>query len=160
MKTFPQVALALLLAGTVATAQAGIKASAVHIGGISTVTPAPALVRLDAAGATTLSFTLPGAGKKILTFSAVCSVDAPTGDSLSWADLDIIVNGVVVAPTVGSDDAICSANGTTGKNDFVRASITTPIQGLAGSNTIQIMARGNYQAAGIYLAYIALVVFD
>ena len=80
MKTFRQAVLALALAGTAATAQAGIKASAVNTTYWSAPSAAQSLVSLDASGATTLSFTLASAGKKVLTFSAICSVDAPAGD--------------------------------------------------------------------------------
>jgi len=161
MEALKLTTLAVVLASMAATAQAGIKASAVTYAGVSTVSPEQALVRLDASGATTLGFTLPAAGTKVLTFSAECTVDSLAGDSLSWTDLDIVVNGGVVAPTIGSDDAFCSAHGASGiKDDHVRASITIPIQGRAGSNTVQIKARGNYNAKGFRLANIALVVFD
>jgi hypothetical protein len=160
MKTFRQAVIALVLAGAAATAQAGIKASAVHTTAWTQSSAAQALVTLDASGKTALSFTLGSAGKKVLTFSAICSVDAPAGDTLSWLDLDILVNGVVVAPTVGSDDAFCSTSGKGGYYQYVRASITIPIQGLAGTNYVQIKARGNYLARGMYFYNSTLVVFD
>lgn len=160
MKTYRNAVLALALAGTAATAQAGIKASVVNTSYWSAPSAEQSLVSLDAAGATTLSFKLPSAGKKILTFSAICSVEAPAGDTLSWLDLDILVNGVVVAPTVGADDAFCSANGTIGFDGYVRASITIPIQGLAGTNYVQIKARGNYTARDMYFLFSTLTVFD
>jgi hypothetical protein len=159
MKSVRQAALALALAGAAATAQAGIKASAINTYWLSP-SAAQSLVLLDASGATTLSFTLAGAGKKVLAFSAVCSVRAPAGDYLSWVDLDIVVNGVVVAPTVGNDDAFCSANGTLAYDDYVRATITIPIQGVAGNNTIQVKARGNYNTMDMHFVNPTLVVFD
>jgi hypothetical protein len=159
MKIFRQAVLALALAGAAATAQAGIKASAIYpTTWLSSA--AQSLVVLDPSGATTLSFTLPGAGKKVLTFSAICSVRAPAGDFLSWVDLDIVVNGVVVPPTVGIDDAFCSANGTPSYDDYTRATITIPIQGVAGSNTVQIKARGNYNTMDMFFVNSVLVVFD
>ena len=160
MKSLRHVALALALAGTAATAQASTKASAVNTSVWGTRSPAQSLVSLNAAGATTLSFTLASAGQKVLTFSAICSVNAPADDALSWLDLDIVVNGVVVAPTVGGDDAFCSANGTISGDGYVQASITIPIQGISGNNTIQIKARGNYQASGLRFDKSSLVVFD
>lgn len=159
MKTLRQTVLALALAGAAATAQAGIRASAINttnwLG-----TAAQSLVALDPSGMTTLNFTLASAGKKVLTFSAVCSVRAPAGDFLSWVDLDIVVNGVVVAPTVGNDDAFCSTNGTRSYDDYVRAAITIPIQGVAGNNSIQIKARGNYATMDMYFLNSSLVVLD
>jgi hypothetical protein len=160
MKTFRQAALALVLVGAVSTAQAGIKASAIHTSFWSSRSADQTLVTLDASGMTALSFTLGSAGKKILTFSAICSVDGPAGDALSWLDLDILVNGVVVAPTVGNDDAFCSASGKSGPYQYVRASITIPIQGLAGTNYVQVKARGNYLARGMYFYNSTLVVLD
>jgi hypothetical protein len=160
MKTFRQAVLALALAGAAATAQAGIKASAINTSNWLSPSAAQSLVALDPSGATTLSFTLASAGKKVLTFSAMCSVRAPAGDFLSWVDLDIVVNGVVVAPTVGNDDAFCSANGTSGYDDYVRATITIPIQGVAGSNTVQIKARGNYNTMDMYFLNSTLMVFE
>jgi hypothetical protein len=160
MKTFRQAVLALTLAGAAATAQAGIRASAINTSNWLAPSAAQSLVALDPSGMTTLNFTLASAGKKVLTFSAVCSVRAPTGDSLSWVDLDIVVNGVVVAPTVGNDDAFCSANGTASYDDYVRATITIPIKGVAGNNTVQIKARGNYNTMDMYFLSSALLVFD
>lgn len=160
MKSIRQVALALALAGTAATAQAGVIASAINTSAWSPPSAEQSLVSLDASGATTLSFTLASRGKKVLSFSAICSVDAPASDTLSWLDLDILVNGVVVAPTVGNDDAFCSAKGTAGFYGLVRASITIPIKGISGNNTIQIKARGNYNAKDLYFLYSTLVVFD
>jgi hypothetical protein len=159
MKTFRQAVLAFALTSAAATSQAGIRASAINttnwLG-----SAAQSLVALDPSGITTLNFTLDSAGKKVLTFSAVCSVRAPAGDALSWVDIDIVVNGVVMAPTVGNDDAFCSANGTASYDDYARASITIPIKGVAGNNTIQIKARGNYNTMDMYFLNSTLVVLD
>jgi hypothetical protein len=160
MKTFRQAVLALALAGAAATAQAGIRASAINTSNWLAPSAAQSLVALDPSGMTTLNFTLASAGKKVLTFSAVCSVRAPAGDALSWVDLDIVVNGVVVAPTIGNDDAFCSANGTASYDDYARTSITIPIRGVAGNNTIQIKARGNYNTMDMYFLNSVLVVLD
>ena len=160
MNTIRQGVLALALAGAAATAQAGIRASAINTSNWLAPSAVQSLVALDPSGMTTLNFTLPGAGKKVLTFSAICSVRAPAGDFLSWVDLDIVVNDVVVQPTVGNDDAFCSANGTSKYDDYVRATITIPIKGVAGNNTIEVKARGNYQVMDMYFVNSVLVVLD
>jgi hypothetical protein len=158
--TLRHAALALVLAGTAATSHAGVKASALRPSNWVSPSRNEVLVPLNAAGATTLSFNLPSAGKKILTYSAECAVDAPAGESYAWVDLDIIVNGVVVEPTTGSFDMFCSANGTAGFDGYVRASITLPIQGKSGNNTVQIKARGASGVNGMWLGDSALVIYD
>ncbi|MGH8204863.1 MAG: hypothetical protein ACREST_09655, partial [Steroidobacteraceae bacterium] len=128
MTTPRNFALALALTVAAATAHAGIKASAFNTGGgLVVYSPAEVFVPLNNSGASTLNFKLASAGKKILTYSAECAVNAPAGSSGSHLDLDIYVNGVVVAPTVGAIDAFCTSNGTTGFGSWVRSSITVPI---------------------------------
>ena len=72
----------------------------------------------------------------MLTYSADCGVYSSAAVFGAWLDLDIYVNGVIVAPTIGTGDAFCSSNGTTDLDSFVRASITIPIQGVEGNNTV------------------------
>jgi len=159
-------ALAVALAAAATTAHAGVKASAVNPVNLGYTSPEGAFVVLNAAGATTLNFNLSSAGKKILTYSAGCAVNAPTGNTAAFVQLDIYVNGVIVAPTNGDalsgEDPFCSANGVFGFTDGqVRASITVPIQGIKGNNTIQIKAQGNgLGVAGFLLGKSALVIYD
>jgi len=162
MTTLRNAALALALTGAGATAHAGVKANAVQsMFNWSRYSPAEVFVPLNSAGATTLSFKLGSAGKKVLTYSAECAVAAPAGNSIAWLDLDIHVNGVIVAPTAGTGDAFCTSNGTETLGDgWVRASITVQIQGISGDNTVQIQARGNYGATGLWLGDSALVIYD
>jgi hypothetical protein len=161
-----KAALALALAGVAATAHAGVKASAINADWWSG--PATeAYVPLTTAGAVTLTFNLASAGKKLLTYSAVCAVGAPGGEFFQNAhlDLDIYVNGIRVAPTAGTapipDDVFC-AHGNTGAGlgGFTRASITVPIQGNAGKNAVQIKARGQNGATDLFLANMSLVIYD
>jgi hypothetical protein len=159
MRTLRHAALALALAGVTATAHAGIKASAVN-GALFTSSPAEALVALNSAGATTLNFNLGSAAKKVLTFSAYCAVNAPAGNTTAWLDVDVVVNGVIVAPTVGAGDPFCSSNGSGQFDGYVRSSVTVPIQGKAGANAVQIRARGNGGATGLLLGATALVIHD
>lgn len=157
--TLRNAVLAVALASAAVTAQAGVKASAVNTSNWIAFTRGPELVPLNAAGATTLSFSLASAGKKLLTFSSECAVNAPTGIYGDYLDLDIVVNGVVVAPTVDGSP-FCSANGTGFFDGYIRTSITIPIQGKAGTNTVQIKASGSANVTGMWLGASALVIYD
>jgi hypothetical protein len=157
--TLRNAVLALLLAGTAATAQAGVKASAVNTFNWTVYTRDPVLVPLNSAGATTLSFSLASAGKKLLTFSSECAVNGPAGKFGEYLDLDILVNGVVVNPTFDADP-FCSTNGTGGFDSYIRTSITIPIQVKAGTNTVQIRASGSTSVTAMWLGQSALVIYD
>jgi hypothetical protein len=155
MKTLRNVALVLALAGAAVPAHASVKASAVNSTDFYKDYPADVFVPLNDAGATTLSFKLSSPSKKVLTYSAYCTVYGVEGGG-GWLDLDIYVNGVVVAPTIGSSDIFCSQNG-----GWSRASITVPIQGISGDNTIRIKARLNGSSyVGLWLGESALVIYD
>ena len=156
MTTVRNVALALALAGAAATVHAGVKASAVTTAN-GVYSFAEDFLPLNEAGATTLKFKLSGAGKKVLTYSATGAVYGPMG---AWLDLDIYVNGVIVAPTVGGGDPFCGANETTQADGWIRASITVPIQGISGDNTVQIKARRSWNATGMWFGNSALVIYD
>jgi hypothetical protein len=160
--TLRNAALALALAGAAATVHAGVRASAVNPLNYGYTTPEEVSVPLNAAGATTFTFKLSSAAKKILTYSAACAVSAPAGNTAAYVELDIYVNGVIVAPTAEYGDPFCSANGVFGFTDgMVRASITVPIEGISGNNTIQIKAQGNGLGfAGFLLGNSALVIYD
>ncbi|MBN8510384.1 MAG: hypothetical protein J0L57_17465 [Burkholderiales bacterium] len=151
-------ALALAVAATAAVA--AVRLSAVRTNNWSVNSPAAVFVPLTGAGATAVGFALPAAGRKVLTYSAECAVNAPAGNNTAWLDIDIIVNGVVVPPTVGTGDAFCDANGTAGFDGWARNSITVVITGLAGANTVRVVARGNGGATGLWLGQSALVVHD
>jgi hypothetical protein len=151
-------ALALALA-TAAASSYALKLSHVRPGNF-TAGAGFTLVPLNAAGQTTIFFNLGGASKKVLTYSAECSVDAPAGNNFAWTDIDIIVNGVVVPPTAGSSDAFCSADGVAGFGGYVRASITVLINGVAGANSVNIRTTGQGGATGVWLGDSSLVISD
>jgi hypothetical protein len=161
MNTLRNAAISLALAAAAATAHAGVKASAVTTyNALRTSTPDEVFVPLNNAGATTISFNLSSAGKKVLTYSAECAAFAPLGYG-GWLDIDIYVNGVIVAPTANNEDAFCTAHGAEDDDPrYVRASITVAIQGILGNNTIRIKARGSGGATGLWLGDSALVVYD
>jgi len=164
--TIRNAALAVALAGAAVTAHAGVKASAVNAGDWVHRSAAEAFVPLTAAGALSLNFNLPSAGKKVLTFSAICSVEYPDVYGMhAHLELDIYVNGLRVAPTSGGGlpvpDAFCSHGyAPAGLGPWTRASITVPIQGIKGPNVVQIKARGESGATGLYLSRTSLVIHD
>lgn len=159
MNTFTTSAAALALAAVTATASAGIRTYQVRPGNFSFTTPT-ALVPLNAAGNTTITWNQTSNGRKVLIFTAECSVDAPAGNNFAWVDIDIVFNGVVQAPTVGTSDAFCSADGLAGFGGYVRPSIAIVINGVAGANTISIQGRINAGATGGWLSDTTLVVHD
>ena len=159
MNSLKKLGLAGVAAIVATAAVAGLKASGAYPANFSFAT-ATALVPLTSTGATSLSWNQGSAGKKILTFSAECSVDAPTGNNSAWVDLDIIVNGVVVPPTVGTSDAFCGANGIAGFDAWVRPSITVVVVGAAGANTAQVRARLNAGATGGWVSDTSTVIID
>jgi hypothetical protein len=160
VKTLKTGAVVLVLAAVATAAVAAVRLSAVRPGNWTVANPAAVLVPLNGAGALQLTFNLPAAGRKVLTYSAECAVNAAAGSSSAWLDLDIIVNGAVVAPTVGVNDAFCTSNGTAGSDGWSRNSITVVIAGLAGANTVRVQARGNNGATGLWLGDSALVIHD
>ncbi|WP_341887323.1 hypothetical protein [Variovorax sp. YR752] len=102
----------------------------------------------------------------VVIFSAECAVNAPAGNSSAWTDVDIIVRnaaGAVVAtlaPTVGSGDAFCSANGTAGFDGWESNSVTA-VGGAglpAGNYRVQVRARLNGGATGGWFGERSLVV--
>jgi hypothetical protein len=71
----------------------------------SDYTTTPSLVPITSTGATSINFVAKKAGLVGVTFSAECSVSGSANNY--WLGIDILIDGVVVAPT-GSDDAFCT----------------------------------------------------
>jgi hypothetical protein len=160
MKIIRNTAIAIAMACITATSYAAIRANHVRAGNFSSATIAGVLVPLNASGATTISFNLPSTKKTVLTYSAECAVNAAAGDEDAYLDIDVIVNGVTLAPTAGNQDAFCSANGVAGFDHWIRNSITVSFTGVTGVNTVSILARGNAGATGLWVGDSALVLFD
>jgi hypothetical protein len=96
-------------------------------------------VPLNNLGQTILSFNSPSNRLAMLTYSAECSADNGAATNAGWVHLDIEVNGVIQAPTVGSADAFCSPDGFAGSTGWVRPSITIPVNLVKGANTVRIL---------------------
>lgn len=110
--------------------------------------------------ATTLSFNSAKAGRFVLTFSAECSADTGTTTATGWTEIDVEVNGVIVAPTVGSSDAFCSPNNTAGHDSWIRPSITLPVTLVAGANTVRVLGKFVAPVTSGWLADTAIVIHD
>src|SRR5262245_44437564 len=95
------------LAAVSMTADAAIKLTATRTG-LFYAGNAVVALPLNNAGATTLSFNLTANQNLLLSYSAMCSPDEIFGDGA--LGIDIEVNSVVVAPTVGTLDAFCQLN--------------------------------------------------
>jgi hypothetical protein len=158
MKTLQSTVLALILGASASSSMAAISAYHVRSGNFSSPVVAGVLVPLNAAGQTTITFNARKAGQRLLTFSAECAVGAPAGDEDAWLDIDILVNGVAQAPTAGSGDAFCSANGTAATDHWIRPSITIRIPVIEGANSVSVQARGNAGATLLWIGDSSLVV--
>lgn len=159
MKLRHQALCAAALIALTAAAQAKVLMSGTYSNNFSFTTPT-AFVPLASTGATSRSVNIVTATTYVLTFSAECSVDAPAGNSSAWVDLDIMVDGVAVAPTASTLDAFCGANGTAGFDGWVRPSISVPLRMTAGAHTIQVQARLDAGATGGWISDIAVVLHD
>ncbi len=116
------------------------------------------LLPLTTTSSTGVLFNASKAGTYVLTFSAECAVDAPVGNTGAWVDLDIVVNGTVVPATAGTSDAFCTANGTWGSDGWVRASITTAVTLVAGSNSLRVLGKFSVGAVGGWIGNSAFVI--
>jgi hypothetical protein len=129
---------ALLLSLTAGAASAKVLAAATRSNNFTyTVDNTP--VPLNNGGSTSIVFNVATAGTYSLTYSAECSADNGANSNAGWVHLNIEVNGVVVAPTVGSSDAFCSPDNVAGSSGWVRPSITIPVRLVAGSNTVRVL---------------------
>lgn len=79
----------------------------------------PTLLSLNEAGATGLDVAVPVPSELVAIFRARCSNDA--ADDKSRANVDLLVDGVALDATAGSDDALCTSNGVAGHDQWVMA---------------------------------------
>ncbi len=119
-------------------------------------TPVP----LNDTGSTSVAFVAKKTAVHSLTYSAECSADNGAATNAGWVHLDIEVNGVVVAPTVGSSDAFCSPDNVAGSSGWVRPSITIPVSLVAGNNTVRVLGRFASPVTTGWLGDSALVITD
>ena len=108
-------------------------------------------------GMVTPIFFKPAGQRLIVTFTSECAVNAPAGNHSAWMDVDIVLinafTGAVVltlAPTAGSADAFCTANGTASFDGWESNAVTAAVPNAfpAGSYRIGVRARANAGATG------------
>lgn len=116
-------------------------------------------------GMTTPFFAKLAGGRNIVTFSSECSVNAPAGNHSAWVDVDIVLisaagAATVLAPTVGSADAFCGANGTLGFDHWSTHAISAVVPPAlpAGLYRAQVRARLNGGATGGWFGERSLIV--
>jgi hypothetical protein len=92
------------------------------------------LVPLTPGGVTSVLFS--GQGKHVISYSAECET---AGD---WVSIQVIVDGLVLAPTAGTNDIFCSDNNNNNNIDggvTAHYSVATPKLAL-GTHHVQIQA--------------------
>lgn len=151
----PALLLSLVATGASAKVLLGVNRS-----NNFTFTAAATPVPLNAGGATIITFNAKKAGTYVLTYSAECSADNGANTNAGWVDIDIKINGVTVAPTVGTSDAFCSPDTVVGTTGWVRPSITVPVTLLAGNNTVQILGNTSFGVTTGWLGDTSLVIHD
>jgi len=99
---------------------------------------APHFIPLTDSGATAISFTTTKPNQKVvISYSAECSVR--TTSTLSYLDLDILVDGVA-APPSDSDNAFCSYHGSSDPGGWLSAvTIVVARVPSAGTHTLQVV---------------------
>ena len=116
--------------------------------------------QVDVSGMVSNAFFKPANTRLIVTFSAECAVNAPTGNPNAWMDVDIVLlnaftNAVVytASPTVGSLDAFCSSTGTAGFGHWATHSVQAliPFNLPAGTYKASVKARLNNGGTGGWL---------
>jgi hypothetical protein len=118
----------------------------------------PVFVPLNSAGATQVTYS--GSGRRTITYTAECANEVPLGT----VTIDILVDGVPLAPTGGNDDdTFCSA-GSFQEFEFEGAVMAAAMGRTAnlpsGAHTVRVVARAvNGNGAGL-LGDSALLITD
>ena len=107
----------------------------------------PQLLDLGEGHGTTFTFFTGGPTKLAIFFNAECSV--ASNDANTWLDIDVLVDGALVASPSDGDNALCTSDGDGLLNNWVTASsdqeavVLTP-----GSHSIQIQGQLQTAAPG------------
>lgn len=138
MKIIRNATLALALGSAAAIGSAAVTGFAVRQGSQCKGAGTSYIALFTNSPATTLTIYPSTSGKRVLTFSALCSVHASAVFD-GYVDPSIEVNGVAQEPTNGSLGFCYS--GYMDKAHKTRASITIPIDVVAGANTVRVSMR-------------------
>lgn len=166
MKLYQTMA-GVVLAGLMATsAHAGVKGYATRTGNFA-ISNTGEEILIPLKDGTTTPNTLRVKSTKVetlvITYSAECAVITPATDTPAqsagrWVHVNILVDGVVINPTAGVNDAFCSGNQTPGNDGWFRASVTTTAVVAAGFHNIEVKAATVNGGIGLHLGDSALVV--
>lgn len=96
----------------------------------------PTLVPITSTGATSITFVSKKAGLTAVTFSAECSVRLSGVNN--WATIDILIDGIAIAPTEGNDDAFCTEVST--ESVYGTNSITVARRLTKGTHTLTVQS--------------------
>lgn len=138
MKNIKKLGLAVLLGLVTSQASAALLLLSTSPGNFTFITTGT-LLPLTGAGATSRTFKTTVANERVaIAYNAECSyATLVQGD---WIGVDIIVDGVIVKPSVGVFDAMCTSDGS-GSNNWTRPVMNAPYAvPAAGVHTIQIQA--------------------
>ena len=94
----------------------------------------PTLVPITSTGATTITFVSKRAGLTAVTFSAECVVQLSGGNN--WATIDILIDGIAIAPTEGDEDAFCTE--VSNESVYGTNSITVARRLTKGTHTLTV----------------------
>jgi hypothetical protein len=145
---------------TAATAEAKIYAYGAYGFNFSaTPTTGYAAVPLTDAGKTSLKFkTTKDAQPVIISFTAECSIDSA---SAAWVDIDVLVDGVAIAPTAQTSDAFCGADSVAGFDPFTSAAVNVvAVVPVTGSHIVEVRARASDNTSGIWVSDTSIIVHD
>jgi hypothetical protein len=90
---------------------------------------------IELGGATSFSVFTYAPATLAIRFTAECSVQGT--DNITWLDLDIVVDGVVAAPT-NNDNAFCTDHGNGVLQNWVSAAADVVVPVAAGLHTIEV----------------------
>jgi hypothetical protein len=96
----------------------------------------PTLVDLGEGNGTSFTVKTPVPARLAIFLNAECAVSA--ADTNTWLQLDILVDGVEAAPTNGTGNAFCTADGAAGLDHWITAASDASVDVPAGSHTIQL----------------------
>jgi hypothetical protein len=147
------IALAVFAGSAVVCTAASANSLATAVGTDNWTFSGPAQVTVS--GMLSNAFFKPANTRLIVTFSAECAVNAPTGNPNAWMDVDIVLvnalTGAVVytaSPTVGSMDAFCSSTGTAGFGHWATHSVQALIPFNLASGTYRAMVKARLNNGG------------
>jgi hypothetical protein len=117
------------------------------------------ILPLAADGRKILRFRLRRPGTVVIRFEAQCAALDSLANRLSNVDIDIVVDGRVLPPSINSQDAFCTDNGTVFVDGHGRASMTVRASLGRGGHDLRIIAyTTNGGRATAALSFLSVVI--